>query len=217
MRIILLGPPGAGKGTQAKSMSDALSIVHIASGDLLRNHQERGTELGKTARTYMQQGLLVPDELIIGMIEERIQLPDAKNGYVLDGFPRTVEQAKALEEALEKQGESIDQVANINVSEEELILRLGGRWVCRQCQRPYHEVNSRPHKEGVCDECAGELYQREDDAPEAVSRRIKVFGEQTVPLIRYYSEKGNLVEVDGEGTIDGVREALLKAMAQGSA
>ena len=215
MRIILLGPPGAGKGTQAKSMSEALGIVHIASGDLLRDHQARGTELGNTARTYMQKGLLVPDELIIGMIEERIQSTDALGGYVLDGFPRTVEQAKALEKALAKQGESIDRVANIRVSEEKLILRLGGRWICRQCQRPYHEVNSVPRKEGVCDECGVELYQREDDVPEAVSRRIKVFAEQTAPLIRYYGEKGNLLEIDGEGSIDGVRESLLNAVAQG--
>ncbi|MFH1559897.1 MAG: adenylate kinase [Chloroflexota bacterium] len=213
MRIVLLGPPGAGKGTQAHSLSEALGIVHIASGDLLRDHQERGTELGNTARSYMQQGLLVPDELIIEMIEDRIQSPDAQGGYVLDGFPRTVEQAQALEKALEKRGESIDHVASIRVPEEALILRLGGRWICRQCQTPYHEVNSPPRKEGVCDACGGELYQREDDTPQTVSRRIKVFTEQTAPLIRYYSEKGNLVEVDGEGSIDGVRESLLNAVA----
>ena len=194
-------------------MSESLGIVHISSGDLLRDHQTRGTELGNTARSYMQKGLLVPDELIIGMIEERIRLPDAQAGYVLDGFPRTVEQAKALEKALEKHGEAIDRVANLSVSEDELILRLGGRWICRKCQRPYHEVNSVPHKEGVCDECGGKLYQREDDVPEAVSQRIKVFAEQTAPLIQYYSERGNLVEVDGEGSIEVVRESLLKAVA----
>ena len=213
MRIILLGPPGAGKGTQAKSISVTLGIVHIASGDLLRDNQERGTELGTTARSYMQKGLLVPDELIIGMIEERIQYPDAKDGYVLDGFPRTVEQARALEDALEKRGQSINKVANILVSREELILRLGGRWICRQCQTPYHEVNSVPKKEGVCDVCGGKLYQREDDIPEAVNRRIQVFEEQTAPLIHYYSEKGNLVDVKGEGDIDGVRKSLLNALA----
>ena len=213
MRIILLGPPGAGKGTQAKSISVALGIVHISSGDLLRDNQERGTELGTAARSYMQQGLLVPDELIIGMIEERIQYPDAADGYVLDGFPRTVEQAGALERALEKRGQRINKVANILVSREELILRLGGRWICRQCQTPYHEVNLVPKKNGVCDECDGELYQREDDVPEAVSRRIQVFEEQTAPLIRYYSEKGNLVDVKGEGDIDRVRKSLLSAIA----
>jgi len=213
LRIILLGPPGAGKGTQAKSISVALGIVHISSGDLLRDNQERGTELGTVARSYMQQGLLVPDELIIGMIEERIQYPDAEDGYVLDGFPRTVEQAGALETALEKRGQRINKVANILVSREELILRLGGRWICRQCQTPYHEVNSVPKTKGVCDECDGELYQREDDVPEAVSRRIQVFEEQTAPLIRYYSEKGNLVDVKGEGDIDRVRKSLLSAIA----
>ena len=213
MRVVLLGPPGAGKGTQAKSMSDTLNIVHISSGDLLRDHQQRGTELGNTARSYMQNGSLVPDDLIIDMIKERIRLPDAEGGYVLDGFPRTVEQAGALEDALKNQGEAIDWVANIRVSEEELVMRLGGRWICKQCQKPYHEINAAPHQEGVCDECGGELYQREDDVPEAVSRRIKVFAEQTAPLIQYYSRKGNLVEVNGEGSIEEVRESLINAIA----
>ena len=213
MRIVLLGPPGAGKGTQAKTMSESLGIVHISSGDLLRDHQERNTELGNTARSYMQQGLLVPDDLIIDMIEERIGRPDASGGYVLDGFPRTVEQARALEAAIERRGETIDRVVNISVSEGELVARLGGRWICRGCQRPYHEVNSPPRKQGVCDECEGELYQREDDASEAVSRRIRVFAEQTAPLIGYYGESGGLVEVDGEGSIDDVRESLVKAVS----
>ena len=209
MRIILLGPPGAGKGTQAKAMSEAVGGIHISSGDLLRDHQDRGTELGSMARTYMQQGLLVPDNVIIGMIEDRIDSPDARSGYVLDGFPRTLEQARALDEALGKQAQNIDKVVNIQVSEEELLTRLGGRIICRQCQRPYHQVNSPPKKEGVCDSCGGELYQREDDTSEAVLRRIQVYGEQTAPLIQYYKERGNLVEVDGEGSIDGVREHLL--------
>ena len=213
MRIVLLGPPGAGKGTQAKTMSESLGIVHISSGDLLRDHQERNTELGTTARSYMQQGLLVPDDLIIGMIEERIGRPDASGGYVLDGFPRTVEQAKALAAALERRGEAIDRVVNISVSEEELVARLGGRWICRACQRPYHDVNSPPAKQGNCDDCEGELYQREDDASEAVSRRIRVFAEQTAPLIDYYSEASGFVNVDGEGTIDEVRESLIKAVS----
>ena len=174
MRIILLGPPGAGKGTQAKSVADMLKIPHIASGDLLRDHQERGSELGNLARSYMQKGLLVPDEVIIGMIGERITSPDAEGGYVLDGFPRTMEQAQALEKALEERGQHIDQAVNIRVSEKELINRLGDRLVCRGCQRPYHQINSPPQKEGTCDACGGELYQREDDAPEAVRRRIQV-------------------------------------------
>ena len=209
MRIVLLGPPGAGKGTQAKAMSEAIGGIHISSGDLLRDHQDRGTELGSMARTYMQQGLLVPDNVIIGMIEERIDAPDAESGYVLDGFPRTMEQARALDEALGKQSQSIDKAVNIKVSDEELLNRLGGRIICRHCQKPYHQVNSPPQKEGACDDCDGELYQREDDTSEAVVRRIRVYGEQTAPLIQYYREKGNLVEVDGEGSIEGVREVLL--------
>ena len=209
MRIVLLGPPGAGKGTQAKAMSEAIGGIHISSGDLLRDHQDRGTELGSMARTYMQQGLLVPDNVIIGMIEDRIDARDAKSGYVLDGFPRTMEQARALDEALGKQSQSIDKAVNIKVSDDELLKRLGGRIICRQCQKPYHQVNSPPKQEGACDDCGGELYQREDDTSEAVVRRIQVYGEQTAPLIQYYREKGNLVEVDGEGSIEGVREVLL--------
>ncbi len=213
MRIVLLGPPGAGKGTQAKTMSDSLGIVHVSSGDLLRDHQDRNTDLGNTARAYMQQGLLVPDGLIIGMILERIGRPDASEGYVLDGFPRTVAQARALKAALEGRGEAIDRVVNIRVAEKELVLRLGGRWICRKCQKPFHEKNSPPPKPGECDDCDGELYQREDDAPEAVSQRIRVFAEQTAPLIEYYGEDSGFVEVDGEGTIDEVRELLLKAVS----
>ncbi len=210
MRIILLGPPGAGKGTQAKAMSEAVGGIHISSGDLLRDHQERGTELGSMARSYMQQGLLVPDNVIIEMIQERIEAPDAEAGYVLDGFPRTLEQARALDEALGGQSQNIDTVVNISVSEKELLTRLGGRLICRKCQKPFHAVNSPPPKEGECDICDGELYQREDDTSEAVLRRIQVYTEQTAPLIQFYREKGNLVEVDGEGSIEGVRESLLK-------
>lgn len=213
MRIILLGPPGAGKGTQAKALSESLGIVHIASGDLLRNHQDRGTELGTLARSFMQKGLLVPDEVIIGMIEERIDAPDAKTGYVLDGYPRTLEQARALETALGKQGQTIDRVLNIQVSNQELVQRLGGRWICRACQRPYHEVNSPPAKTGTCDDCNGELYQREDDNAEAVSKRIEVYADQTAPLIQYYGEKGTLAVVDGEGSIESVGQLLMGAVA----
>ncbi|MBF8267613.1 MAG: adenylate kinase [Dehalococcoidia bacterium] len=212
MRIIILGPPGAGKGTQAKVVADSLGIAHIASGDLLRDHQERGTKLGSMARSYMQQGLLVPDDVIIGMIEERLHSSDAQRGYVLDGFPRTLEQARALDKTMEKEGQRIDLAVNIRVSEKELIRRLGGRLVCRRCQRPYHEVSSPPRKRGVCDECGGELYQREDDTSEAVRRRIQVYAKQTAPLIQYYYERGGLVEIDGEGSIDEVRDSLLKTM-----
>lgn len=213
MRIILLGPPGAGKGTQAKRISETLGLVHISSGDLLRDHQSRGTELGVTARDYMKKGLLVPDNLIIGMIEERIRMKDTENGYILDGFPRTIEQAESLEKALNAQGEHIDKVANIVVSNEELISRLGGRWICRQCQQPFHELNSPPKTEGQCDTCDGELYQREDDRSEAVIQRIKVFGEQTNPLIDYYSNKGTLFSVNGEENIEQVGQSLIAAVS----
>ena len=213
MRVVLLGPPGAGKGTQAKAIADALGIIHISSGDLLRDNQARGTDLGVTARSYMQQGLLVPDGLIIEMIEDRIQVEVASTGYVLDGFPRTVDQAEALAEALGKRGEHIDRVVSITVGEDELVTRLGGRWICRKCQTPYHEINSPPAKAGFCDHCDGDLYQREDDTSDAVSKRIKVFSDQTAPLIDYYTQEGNLVEINGEDTIEGVRSALLNALA----
>jgi adenylate kinase len=213
LRIVLLGPPGAGKGTQAKAISDTLSVVHISSGDLLREHQNNGTDLGKMAREYMQKGLLVPDDVIIGMIQDRIGHSDAENGYVLDGFPRTLEQAHSLDTALNGQGQYIDKVLNIKVSEEELIDRLSGRWICRDCQKPYHSVNSRPQKEGACDECNGELYQREDDTSGAVVKRIQVYAEQTSPLIEYYKGNGNLVEIDGGQSIAEVRKDLLEIIS----
>jgi adenylate kinase len=209
-----MGPPGAGKGTQAKVLADHLVIPHIASGDLLRHNQEKGTDLGKMARQYMQKGLLVPDDLIIGMIENRIRNGDSKTGYVLDGFPRTLDQARALDLALEKQGHNLDKVLNIQVSEPELVKRLSGRWICRNCQRPYHEFNSPPKANGTCDECGGELYQREDDKPESVVKRIEVYSQQTVPLIEFYSATGKLTEIDGERSIEAVREALLSSIDQ---
>ncbi len=213
MRIVLLGPPGAGKGTQAKAISETLAVVHVASGDLLRENQNRGTELGKMAREYMQKGLLVPDDVIISMIQDRIANPDAAKGYVLDGFPRTLEQASSLDAALSSEGQHIDKVLNIKVSDVELITRLSGRWICRDCQRPYHETNSKPEKEGVCDECNGELYQREDDTSDAVTNRIQVYSDQTAPLIQYYKERGNLVEINGEQSIEDVRKDLLETIS----
>lgn len=213
MRIVLLGPPGAGKGTQAKTISETLAVIHVASGDLLRENQNRGTELGEMARGYMQKGLLVPDDVIIGMIQDRISNPDATNGYVLDGFPRTLEQASSLDAALSSQNQHIDKVLNIKVSDSELIVRLSGRWICRDCQRPYHETNSKPKKQGMCDECNGELYQREDDTSDAVSKRIQVYSNQTAPLIEYYKERGNLVEINGEQSIEDVRKDLLETIS----
>ena len=213
MRIVLLGPPGAGKGTQAKTISETLAVIHVASGDLLRENQNKGTALGEMARGYMQKGLLVPDDVIIGMIQDRISNPDATNGYVLDGFPRTLEQASSLDAALSSQNQHIDKVLNIKVSDSELIVRLSGRWICRDCQRPYHETNSKPKKQGMCDECNGELYQREDDTSDAVSKRIQVYSNQTAPLIEYYKERGNLVEINGEQSIEDVRKDLLETIS----
>ena len=213
MRIVLLGPPGAGKGTQAKTISETLAVIHVASGDLLRENQNRGTELREMAMGYMQKGLLVPDDVIIGMIQDRISNPDATNGYVLDGFPRTLEQASSLDAALSSQNQHIDKVLNIKVSDSELIVRLSGRWICRDCQRPYHETNSKPKKQGMCDECNGELYQREDDTSDAVSKRIQVYSNQTAPLIEYYKERGNLVEINGEQSIEDVRKDLLETIS----
>ena len=213
MRIVLLGPPGAGKGTQAKILADYLVVPHIASGDLLRHNQEKGTDLGKMAREYMQKGLLVPDNVIIGMIEERIQNEDSKEGYVLDGFPRTLEQARSLDIALDGHGHNLDKVLNIRVSEPELIKRLSGRWICRNCQRPYHELNSPPKANGKCDDCEGELYQREDDKSDSVVTRIEVYSQQTVPLIEFYSNAGKLTEINGERSIEEVRETLLSSVS----
>ena len=213
MRIVLLGPPGAGKGTQAVNLAENLGVVHISSGDLLRKHQAEGTDLGNQARGFMQQGLLVPDEVIIGMIEDQISATDAEDGYILDGFPRTLEQARALETALARQGLQIDHVLNIQVSSQELITRLGGRWICRDCQRPYHENNSPPREQGKCDGCQGELYQREDDKSAAVEKRIQVYGDQTYPLIEYYKDKGQLREINGEGDIEVIRGLLVDALS----
>ena len=165
------------------------------------------------ARGYMQKCLLVPDYVIIGMIQDRISNPDATNGYVLDGFPRTLEQASSLDAALSSQNQHIDKVLNIKVSDSELIVRLSGRWICRDCQRPYHETNSKPKKQGMCDECNGELYQREDDTSDAVSKRIQVYSNQTAPLIEYYKERGNLVEINGEQSIEDVRKDLLETIS----
>ena len=160
MYIIFLGAPGAGKGTQAANVAQELKLVHIASGDLFRQALEKGTELGIKAKSYMEKGVLVPDEITIGMVLERISAPDCKRGVILDGFPRNLEQAEALDKALAKQGKAIDKVIYIKVSEEELLKRLSGRWICRQCQTPYHVVNSPPKVWGKCDKCGGELYQR---------------------------------------------------------
>jgi len=210
--IILLGAPGAGKGTQAAYVARELKLVHVASGDLFRQALQREDDLAKQAKSYMEKGMLVPDDLTVRMVLERLSAADCQTGVVLDGFPRSLGQARALDENLAKQDKTIDGVVHIKVSEEELVRRLGGRWICRQCQAPYHVTESPPEVKGKCDRCGGELYQRSDDTPETVKKRLEVYARETAPLIDYYAEKGKLIEVDGEGGVVAVSERMLSAL-----
>ena len=214
--IVFLGAPGAGKGTQAATVAGKLNLAHIATGDMFREAQKQETELAKQARSYMEKGELVPDEITIQMVLERIAAPDCEKGVIFDGFPRTLKQAEALDEALGKQGKMIDSVVYIKVSEAELLERLGGRWICRQCQTPYHAVNSPPRTPGKCDRCGGELYQRPDDTPETVKERLRVYFAETAPLIEHYTRAGKLLEVGGEGSVEDVRERILASLEKGS-
>ena len=212
MRIVLLGPPGAGKGTQAAIIAERKRIAHVASGDLFRMHLGAGSELGVLAKTYMDRGELVPDEVTIRMVLDRTAAGDAVEGYVLDGFPRTIEQAAALDNALAGQGQALDATALIEVDSEELVRRLAGRWICRGCQTPYHEVSAPPAAAGVCDACGGALYQRDDDKSEVVRARLETYERQTAPLTGYYEQQGKLVRVDGEQAVDVVTAELLKCV-----
>jgi len=212
MYLVLLGPPGAGKGTQAERLEATLSLPHVSSGELFRENIQNETELGLLAKRYIDRGDLVPDDVTIGMIRERLSQPDCDRGAILDGFPRTQPQAVALDDMLAQMGRQLDGVLYIAVPDEELVRRLSGRWLCRQCQTAYHSVFSPPRKEGVCDACGGELYQREDDKPETVRARLDVYRKLTAPLIEYYREEGLLLEVDGSGDIDAVQTALRKAV-----
>lgn len=210
MFFILLGAPGAGKGTQADIIVKEMSLPHVASGDLFRHALKNETPLGKQAEGYMKAGKLVPDEITINMILERIAQPDCRNGCVFDGFPRTIDQAKALDAALEKEKKAIEKAIYIEVPEEALLARLTGRFVCRVCQTPYHIKNSPPKKEGVCDKCSGELYQRPDDKEETIRERLKVYFAQTMPLLEYYEKKGKLLRVNGNQHIDQVGNDIIK-------
>ncbi len=212
MYLVLLGAPGAGKGTQAATLTQQLKLAHIASGDLFRQALGKGTELGLQAKAYMEKGQLVPNEVTIKMVLERISAPDCAAGIILDGFPRNVEQAKALDEALKAQNKSIDKAVYIKVSESELLKRLTGRWICRNCQSPYHEVSSPPRVKGKCDKCAGELYQRADDNTETIKKRLVVFFAKTAPLIEYYSQVGKLLEVQGEGSMQDISARIIAAL-----
>lgn len=212
MYIVLLGAPGAGKGTQASILSQKLKLAHIASGDLFRQALANGTQLGLQAKSYMEKGQLVPNEITIKMVLERIQQPDCKGGIILDGFPRNVEQARALDEALKAQNKAIDKAVYIKVSEAELLKRLTGRWICRGCQAPYHEISSPPKVAGVCDKCGGQLYQRADDNTETIKKRLQVFFSETTPLIEYYSKAGKLLEIQGEGSMEEISERIISAL-----
>ena len=212
MFLVFLGAPGAGKGTQAAVVSQKLGLAHIASGDLFRQSAEKGTELGKSVKAYMDKGALVPDEVTIQLISERLNEPDCESGSVFDGFPRTIEQAKALDKMLAGRGWTIDKAVYIEVPEVELLKRLGGRWICRKCQAPYHEVASPPKTPGKCDKCGGELYQRSDDNEKTIKERLKVYFAQTTPVLDYYKAEGKLVTVDGKLGIKDVSEEIISVL-----
>ena len=208
MKIIMLGAPGAGKGTQAKMIADKYGIPHISTGDIFRANIKNGTELGKKAKGYMDQGLLVPDELVVDLVADRIVQDDCKNGFVLDGFPRTIPQAEALDEALKKLGTSIDYALNIEVPDDNIVTRMSGRRACVSCGATYHLVHIPPKKEGICDRCGAALILRDDDKPETVKKRLAVYHEQTQPLIDYYTKQGILKAVDGTQDMNDVFTAI---------
>ena len=212
MFVVLMGPPGAGKGTQAQRVAGRLGVAHVATGDLFREAMARQTELGRQAESYVKRGDYVPDEITLGLVRERLSQPDAKAGAVLDGFPRTLEQARGLDRLLAAKGASLGKVVYLDVSRAALMRRLGGRWTCRECQAAYHEVFNPPKQAGVCDQCGGELYQRPDDTPEVISRRLEVYLRQTAPLIEWYESAGLLVKVDGDRSLDEVTEGVLTAL-----
>lgn len=212
LHIVLLGAPGAGKGTQAANVAGEFKLAHIATGDLFRAAQAQDTELARQAKYYMEKGRLVPDEITIKMVLERIAATDCTGGVVFDGFPRNLNQAEALDRALGSLGMAVGRVVYIKVEEEELMKRLTGRWICRKCQAPYHEVNSPPKVKGKCDKCDGELYQRADDRVETIRERLKVYFAETASLIDYYSRAGKLLEVDGEGGVEEVGRRITGAL-----
>lgn len=214
MKIIMLGAPGAGKGTQAKKIAEKYAIPHISTGDIFRANIKNGTELGKKAKTYMDQGLLVPDELVVDLVVDRLKQADCENGCVLDGFPRTIPQAEALDKALEAAGQSVDYAINVEVPDENIVNRMSGRRACVSCGATYHIVYAPTKKENICDACQGELILRDDDKPETVQKRLNVYHEQTQPLIDYYTKKNILVEVDGTVDIDDVFATIVKVLGE---
>ncbi|KPJ67760.1 MAG: adenylate kinase [Syntrophobacter sp. DG_60] len=212
MDLIFLGPPGAGKGTQAKMLIEHYNIPQISTGDILRAAVAEGTDLGKKAREYMEAGKLVPDGVVIGIIEQRLKQSDCEKGFILDGFPRTVAQAEALDKVLENMGRKIDHVVSVDVPSEELIKRLTGRRTCKNCGAMYHVMFNPPKSQGICDKCGGELYQRPDDNEETVKSRLDVYEQQTSPLIGFYNNKGLVRRIDGRGGIKEIFEQILKIL-----
>ncbi len=212
MNIIFLGPPGAGKGTQAKILVEKYGIPQISTGDMLREHVKKGTELGKKAKEYMDKGQLVPDEIILSMVKERLSQPDAQKGFILDGFPRTVAQAEALDKMLEEMGRRIEFVLALIVPDDELVERLTGRRTCKNCGMMYHIKFKPPKVDNKCDVCGGELYQRPDDNEETVRNRLKVYHESTAPLIEYYKKKGVLFEIDGTKSIEEITQEIINIL-----
>lgn len=208
MNLILLGPPGCGKGTQAKILIDTYHIPQISTGDILRDAIKKESPLGMEAKTYMDQGSLVPDNLVIKIMEERLKQADCKRGFILDGFPRTVDQADALDEMLNQMGSQLDYVFSIEVDDEALINRLTGRRVCRSCGESYHLAFNPPRQKDRCDACQGELYQRDDDKEETIRNRLAVYRNQTAPLIDFYQQRGVLHSIDGMGSIEAIKERL---------
>ncbi len=213
MKLVLLGPPGAGKGTQAKQMIEKYSIPQISTGDILRQAVKDGTQMGKEAKAYMDKGELVPDDVIIGIVKDRIQADDCKNGYIFDGFPRTVAQAEALDGMLKNLGSQLDAVVSIEVPEDDVVKRLSGRRTCKSCGTLFHVMFNPPAKDGVCDACSGELYQRDDDNETTIRQRLSVYTNQTAPLIDYYSNVGILKPVPGTGAPDAIFDAICQALA----
>ncbi|MTI71175.1 MAG: adenylate kinase [Firmicutes bacterium] len=212
MRLILLGPPGAGKGTQASGIVEKYSIPHISTGDIFRKNIKEGTELGNKAKDYMDKGLLVPDDLVVAIVKDRLTEDDCKEGFLLDGFPRTVAQADALDNELKNLDCKLDRALNIQVEKEELVERITGRRICKDCGATYHIKYNPPKADGICDKCGGELYQRKDDTVDTVTKRIEVYFNQTSPLIDYYTKKNILTNIDGEQSIDDVFEDIVKAL-----
>lgn len=212
MRIILLGPPGAGKGTQAAGIVEKYNIPHISTGDIFRKNIKEGTELGKKAKGYIDQGLLVPDELTVGLVTDRISQSDCEKGFMLDGFPRNVAQAQHLDKYLKEVGISLDKVVNIEVDKDILVGRAVGRRICKSCGATYHVEFNPPKVDGICDVCGGELYQRADDNEETVSKRIQVYLDETKPLVDYYSKEGIIASINGEQSIDKVFADIVNAL-----